>query len=128
VENAAHFLYTAGEGDQPFVPDDATVAALLRTADALLMTSAHEGFGMPVLEAGLLGVPVFAPPMPSVREVAGEDCWRFDPNVEPAEVAARRMLAALDANPAARLRRKVRQTMRWETLVASRLLPLLEEV
>ena len=127
VQDAAHFLYTAGEGDQPFVPDDATVAALLRTADALLMTSAHEGFGMPVLEAGLLGLPVFAPAMPSGREVAGEDCWRFDPNVEPADVAARRLLAALDASPTARLRCKVRQTMRWETLVAQRLLPLLEE-
>lgn len=127
LAEAAHFLYIAGEGDQPFVPDDATVAALLRTADALLMTSAHEGFGMPVLEAGLLGVPVFAPAMPSVREIAGEDCWCFDPAVEPASVAARRLLAALDASPPARLRRKVRQTMRWETLVANRLLPLLEE-
>lgn len=127
LADAAHFLYTAGEGDQPFVPDDATVAALLRTADALLMTSAHEGFGMPVLEAGLLGVPVFAPDMPSVREVAGEDCWRFDPAVEAPEIVARRLLAALDASPTARLRVKVRQTMRWETLVTGRLLPLLED-
>lgn len=82
---------------------------------------------MPVLEAGLLGVPVFAPDMPSVREVAGEDCWRFDPAVEAPEIVARRLLAALDASPTARLRVKVRQTMRWETLVTGRLLPLLED-
>lgn len=128
LDHAAHFLYTANGEDRPYVPDDATLAGLLRTADALLMTSTQEGFGMPVLEAGLLGLPVFAPEMPSVREVAGEDCWRFDPLVEPPSVTAQRLLSALDASPVARLRVKVRQTMRWETIVAAQLLPLLEEV
>jgi glycosyltransferase involved in cell wall biosynthesis len=127
LDDAAHFLYTAGDGDQPFVPDDPTVAALLRTADALLMTSTQEGFGMPVLEAGLLGIPVFAANMPSVREVAAEDCWRFDPMHDPAAVTARRLLSALDASAPARLRLKIRQTMRWESIVARQVLPLLDE-
>jgi glycosyltransferase involved in cell wall biosynthesis len=125
--DAAHFLYTLGEGDEPFIPDDATVAALLRTCDALLMTSTQEGFGMPVLEAGLVGMPVFAADMPSVREVAGEDCYRFDPLVEAPEIVAQRLISALDSSPAARLRAKVRQTMRWETIVSERLVPLLKE-
>jgi glycosyltransferase involved in cell wall biosynthesis len=125
--DAAHFLYTLGESEEPFVPDDATVAALLRTCDALLMTSTQEGFGMPVLEAGLVGMPVFAADMPSVREVAGEDCYRFDPLVEAPEIVAQRLISALDSSPAARLRAKVRQTMRWETLVSERLVPLLKE-
>lgn len=127
LNTAAHFLYTLGEADEPFIPDDATVAALLRSCDALLMTSTQEGFGMPVLEAGLVGLPVFAADMPSVREVAGEDCYRFDPMVEAPEVVVRRLLGALDASPAARLRVKVRQTMRWETIVTERLVPLLED-
>jgi glycosyltransferase involved in cell wall biosynthesis len=128
LEDAAHFLVLAGDGDAPFIPDDATVAALLRTADALLMTSTQEGFGMPVLEAGALGVPVFAADMPSVREIAGENCWRFDPVFDAATVTARRMIHALDSSAAARLRVKVRQTMRWESLVDSRVIPLIEEV
>ncbi|MGL4648779.1 MAG: glycosyltransferase, partial [Caldilineaceae bacterium] len=127
LDDAAHFLVLAGETDVAWVPDDATVAALLRTADALLMTSTQEGFGMPVLEAGALGVPVFAADMPSVREIAGENCWRFDPVFDPAEVTARRLLSALDSSAAARLRIKVRQTMRWDSLVAQRVIPLLEE-
>jgi glycosyltransferase involved in cell wall biosynthesis len=127
LDDAAHFLVLAGETDAPYVPDDATVAALLRTADALLMTSTQEGFGMPVIEAGALGVPVFAADMPSVREVAGENCWRFDPVFDPAAVTARRLINALDSSAAARLRIKVRQTMRWESLVDQRLVPLLEE-
>lgn len=126
LEETAHFLYTLGEADAPFIAGDPTIAALLRTADALLMPSTQEGFGMPVLEAGLVGMPVFAADMPSVREVAGEDCYRFDPNVEPPEVVAQRVISALDASPAARLRVKVRQTMRWESIVAERLVPLLE--
>ena len=126
LDDAAHFLYTSDPDGQPYVPDNATVAALLRTADALLMTSTQEGFGMPVLEAGLLGVPVFAAEMPAVREVAGDDCWRFDPSVEPASVLAGRLLRAMHASPVARLRVRVRQTMRWDSIVANQLLPLLE--
>ena len=48
--------------------NDATVAALLQNAEALLFPSLAEGFGLPPLEAAALGVPVFAGKLPVVVE------------------------------------------------------------
>src|SRR3972149_9009003 len=42
--------------DQPLLIDQRTVAELLRLSDVMLMPSHHEGFGLPVLEAGLAGL------------------------------------------------------------------------
>lgn len=42
---------------------------LMQGAQALLSPSLAEGFGLPVLEAGMLGVPVFASDIPSHREI-----------------------------------------------------------
>lgn len=52
--------------------DDATLAALVRGARAVLMPSFIEGFGMPVIEALQLGTPVIASDLPVFREIAGD--------------------------------------------------------
>ena len=46
---------------------------LLQGAAALLMPSFNEGFGLPVLEARKLGVPVIVSDIPAHREVAGAE-------------------------------------------------------
>ncbi|WP_137129520.1 glycosyltransferase family 1 protein [Rhizobium sp. FY34] len=46
---------------------------LLQGAVALLMPSLNEGFGLPVVEARKLGVPVIVSDIPAHREVAGAD-------------------------------------------------------
>ena len=51
--------------------DDELGAELLR-ADALLMTSRHEGFGVPVIEAMIAGVPVVANATGALPEVVGD--------------------------------------------------------
>ncbi len=52
--------------------DDTTKDWLLRHASALAYPSLDEGFGFPVLEAQLAGVPVVATAVGSIPEVAGE--------------------------------------------------------
>jgi glycosyltransferase involved in cell wall biosynthesis len=51
--------------------DDAGLVELCRGAAALLHPSRYEGFGLPVIEAMSLGVPVLAARQPAVEEVAG---------------------------------------------------------
>jgi glycosyltransferase involved in cell wall biosynthesis len=63
---------------------DRTVADLYRVADALLLPSRDEGFGLPLLEAAACRLPVFLADLPPLREIAGDDAVYLDPAAEPA--------------------------------------------
>ena len=60
--------------------DDATAAAVLRGADALLFPSLAEGFGLPALEAAALGTPVICSDLPVFREILGTYPLYADPS------------------------------------------------
>jgi glycosyltransferase involved in cell wall biosynthesis len=59
--------------------DDAELAALTAGAQALLMPSFAEGFGLPVIEALQLGTPVIASDLAVYREVVGSIPTYVDP-------------------------------------------------
>lgn len=91
--------------------DDGVLLSLYRGATALINLSAHEGFGVPVLEALRFGLPLFLSPDPAMAEVAGDtahvlagDDWRG---------LAESVLTALPAlsTPEAAARRRARHRM-----------------
>ena len=49
-----------------------TLASIYRRADAVLLTSEREGFGLPIVEALACGTPVVASDIPVCREVGGD--------------------------------------------------------
>lgn len=59
--------------------DDMAMGALLANARAMLMPSFVEGFGLPLVEALQLGVPVIASDLPVFRETAGDIPTYLDP-------------------------------------------------
>lgn len=59
--------------------DDRELATWLAHAQALLFPSFVEGFGMPLVEALMLGVPVIASELPVFREIAGDIPCYLDP-------------------------------------------------
>ena len=61
-----------------YLPSDQLVA-LIRGARALLFPSIYEGFGLPVIEAMLLGTPVVTSNAASLPEVAGDSALIVDP-------------------------------------------------
>lgn len=69
-----------------FVPE-AELAALISHAKALVFPSLYEGFGLPVVEAMALGVPVACSDSAALPEIAGGAALLFDPRI-PATVAA----------------------------------------
>ncbi len=127
LDEAAHFLYAYGEGDQPLIPDDGTMANLFQLADALLFPSTQEGFGIPILEAGLVSLPVFCADIPALRNTGQRDANYFDPLHDPPATIATHILDTLDASPTYRLRVRVRQRYRWDVLIRECLVPLVEE-
>ena len=68
------------------VSDD-QLAACYREATLVCVPSRAEGFGLVVLEAMALGVPVIASDLPAIREVAG-DAAAFVPQEDPSALAA----------------------------------------
>jgi mannosylglucosylglycerate synthase len=127
VEKSIQFLYEQGENGQPWNLAGEVVADLYRVADFLLFPSTSEGFGIPVLEAGLARLPVFAADIPPVRESAASHACLFDPAGDPQEVA-RRILEKLDKDQAYQLRRRVLSTFTWEAILKKEIVPLIQEV
>jgi glycosyltransferase involved in cell wall biosynthesis len=62
--------------------DDAQLAEMYRGAHALVMPSLYEGFGLPVVEALSLGVPVITSRESAMSEVAGTAALLVDPMSE----------------------------------------------
>jgi glycosyltransferase involved in cell wall biosynthesis len=67
--------------------EDAELEALWRLAGCAALPTLAEGFGLPVLEALVRGVPLACSDLPELREVGGELPRYFDPR-DPASAAA----------------------------------------
>jgi mannosylglucosylglycerate synthase len=101
-----------------------TVSELYSLSDALLLPSTQEGFGLPILEAGLARVPVILTDIPVFREVGGEHVHHFDLQDDPDTIAAK-ILGVLEGSQS-RLYRRVLREYSWDRIMKVRLLPLLE--
>ena len=127
IREQAHFVYESGpEPGEPFLVDMPVVAELFRVSDALFMPSHREGFGMPVLEAGLAGLPVFCSHrVPAAQELGGQEVIPFSPDADPGSVADL-IINVMGNNPILKMRRRVRQNLTWRSLFNRQILPLLE--
>ena len=125
VEEEARFVFESGpDPDQAFTIDTRVVGDLFRVSDVTFMPSHREGFGMPVLEAGLVGAPVVCTSVPAAEEIGGADVILFDADDEPAHVAGR-ILAWAEESAVHRLRRRVRQAYTWQAIFHRDIRPLL---
>jgi glycosyltransferase involved in cell wall biosynthesis len=126
VEMEMRFVFESGpDPGQPFTIDDRVVGDLYRVSDVMFMPSHREGFGMPVLEAGLAGVPVVcSDEVPAALEIGGGDVIRFDTGEDPDRLAER-ILTWIVNNPTYHLRRRVRQAYTWREIFRRDIRPLL---
>jgi glycosyltransferase involved in cell wall biosynthesis len=125
VEEEMRFVFESGpDPDQPFTIDTRIVGDLFRVCDVVFMPSHREGFGMPVLEAGLVGAPVVCTPIPASEEIGGKDVTVFEAVEDPAHLAGQ-ILAWVEQSPVHRLRRRVRQHYTWSAIFYRDIKPLL---
>lgn len=127
ADEAVVFLYEAfiDAESRPLPVSDAMLADFFRLADGLLFPSRYEGFGIPILEAGLAGIPIFCSDIAPFRATAGEAALRFGLDEPPAQIAAR--IAQLCHNDQRlALRRRVRLEYTWDSVYRRDVAPLLE--
>ena len=125
VEEEMRFVFGSGtDPNEPHPIDAGVVGDLFRVSDLVFMPSHREGFAMPVLEAGMAGIPVVCTKVPAAVEIGGEDVIVFDQGEAPDRLAGR-ILAWAEGSTVHRFRRRVRQNYTWQTLVRRELVPLL---
>ncbi|MCG8350665.1 MAG: glycosyltransferase [Chloroflexales bacterium] len=117
AEDTVVFLYAVytDEHDCPRPISDAMMADFYRLADALLFPSRAEGFGIPLIEAGLSGLPIFCSDIAPFREIAGAAAHYFDPYGDPARIAEQ-IAATLHSDLRYALRRHIRLHATWEAI------------
>ena len=100
------------------------VIDLLTLADGILLTSVEEGFGLPVLEAGVARIPVFAEYLSTLEEVGNGYIHFFKPDDPPDDVA-KMILNTLETDLPGKLRRHVRKNFFWDSIYRRHMVDLL---
>lgn len=100
------------------------VSALYAAATLLLLSSESEGFGLPLLEAGLRRLPIVATDVPVFREIAGAQAAYFPPGEDPRVVAETIRQVACGEG----LRRRVLREYSWDAVFLNRLSPFVSAI
>jgi mannosylglucosylglycerate synthase len=125
LEKNFKFLYDENpESDEPYILDMNIVADLYRVCDMVFMPSHHEGFGMPVLEAGFIGKPVFSTRIPASVEIGGEEINMISPSFDP-EHTAQQILDWASTDEINLFRVRTRQNYTWQRIFNNQIRPLL---
>ena len=120
LDSAAFFLAELEDDPLP----DSVIADFYRLSDALFLPSREEGFGIPLLEAGLGHRPVFCSDLPALRELGGDSVMYFSPEDAPNQVAS--LIAGhLQNDPVFHLAEKVRREFEWGRIYRNHIDPLL---
>ena len=99
-----------------------TVVDLFSLADVLVFPSESEGFGIPMLEAGLHRLPIVCSDIPSLRETGGDDPIYVPPDAS-GDVIADAVERALNT-PVMRMRARAREHA-WHRVLRDRVLPVI---
>jgi glycosyltransferase involved in cell wall biosynthesis len=127
VEGEARFVYESGpHPGSGYSIGSPLVGEIYRACDVLFMPSHREGFGMPILEAGLIGMPIFSTQVPATLEIGQQEVTIFFKD-DTAEEVAGMILDWSQRSATQRLKRRIRQNFTWQSIFQHEILPLLKE-
>ncbi len=112
---------------QKIIPSRAFIRDLYLISDVLFMPSLQEGFGIPLLEAGMIKLPIACSDIPPFREIGGSDVCIFGLEETPEKIADK-ILKFLEKLPTHKFYRKVIKNFVWDTIYKFQLLPFLNEI
>ncbi|GAB4335951.1 MAG: hypothetical protein Kow0037_16620 [Calditrichia bacterium] len=117
----ANYRFQSGE---QLSADRVTMRDLYQISDILFLPSKIEGFGIPLLEAGMIKLPVMCSDIPPFRSIGGENVVYFSLQESPEQIAGR-MLKILQEQKVHRHFRNVIRHYVWDQIYEERLKALL---
>ncbi len=120
----AEYKFKSG---QKITADRIRIRDLYLIADALFLPSTQEGFGIPLLEAGMIKLPIICSNIPPFKEIGGHDVVFFNLNDSP-ETIARRILEFKQRLEPQRMFRRVMKEYTWDNIYTYKLYPLLLKI
>jgi glycosyltransferase involved in cell wall biosynthesis len=117
---SAHFL---AELTEDYIPD-AVIFDFYRLADALFLPSQEEGFGIPILEAGLEAIPIFCSDIAPLKKLGQDYVTYFSPNADP-NIVSNLICENISSNPILKMRANVRTNYTWDSIYRTKIAPLL---
>ena len=95
-------------------------------ADLLLMTSKDEGFGLPLLEAGMIKLPIACSEIPPFLEIGTDVCFfRLE---DPPLFSAGRIIEYLGRTTTHRMFRKVMRNHVFDVVCKREILPFIHSI
>ena len=98
--------------------------SLYLLCDMLLFPSTQEGFGIPLLESGLVSLPVACANIPPLKEVGEKDVHYLDLKKSPRELASG-IIKYYQGQPTIPMFKKVLRDYIWESIFKQKIEPLL---
>lgn len=96
-------------------------------ADALIMSSIQEGFGIPLIEAGMIKLPIICSNIEPFRHIAEGYALFFDLNEEPSHIA-KKIIDYMESLPTRRFFRHVINNYTWDNIYKYKLYPYLKSI
>ncbi len=124
IENKVIFLSEQKINGGKLKVDNCLLRDLYLFSDLLLFPSKAEGFGIPILEAGLCRLPAACSKIAPLTEIGGKDVLYLDLN-DSAKTMAEAIIKYLGRSPELRLYKKVMRNYTWEAIFSNRIIPLI---
>ena len=121
IQNKVIFLFKLGYISDEIIKD------LYLLSDALLFPSKQEGFGIPMLEAGLANKPVFCSDIEILKEVGGKDVFYFGIKDRPEKIA-KRMIDHYNKHITRDMFKKVIRKYLWENVFKNDIEPFINSL
>ena len=109
------------------IPNHSFIRDLYFIADILFMPSSSEGFGLPLLEAGAIKLPIACSDIPPFLEIGENNVCTFSLTDTPDRIADK-ILQFLSTIPTHKMYRDVIKNYAWDSIYHNHLEPLFEKV